>query len=356
MTEPTVTAELDRLQNSYRVRFAGHARVSRDPDELEDFLATLTALEARATVEEKERITRDRDLYAREVASIREAHAVPNAVPAARLRMWADLALHRYQRSFANQDRRTRDAQLLESLVAELESIQKEMKTLDRKAPDQNLGAAVETLDRSLEIYRNEAEAIRTARRTGTLGEQGSRFAQLANDQFEAYREHFAGQPRISRHAPILTRIIASLEELLRGMKSLRLAGLNDPSNDNNQKIVADRIEQYRKELDMIGSQQRSTPLVDRVNALGTAANKIFQEYRENFAGKDRASRDLSKLALLGEKLWPLAKEMDTLDRTADNETNSRNLRIVTDNLLLYQREWASIKEARSGAEPKAAN
>jgi hypothetical protein len=349
MTEPSVTSELDRIQNTYRVRFAGHPRVSRDPDELDELLGTLGKLEERASTEEKERIVRDRDLYSREVEEIRKAHAVPFAVPAARLRMWADLTLHRYQRSFANQDRRTRDVQLLESLVAELESVHKEMATLARKAPDQNLADAMGILDRSLEVYRNEGEAIRAARRTGTLGEQGSRFAQLANDQFEQYRENFAGQPRVSRHLPVLTRIVAALEEILRGMKSLRLAGLNDPSNDNNQKIVADRIQQYRKELDAIGALQRSTPLTDRVNALGTAANKIFQEYRENFAGKDRASRDLGKLTLLGEKLWPLAREMDTIDRTADNDTNARNLRIVTDNLLLYQREFVNIKEAKAG-------
>lgn len=351
MTEPTVTAELDRLQTSYRVRFAGHPRVSRDPDELEEIVESLGKLEERASAEEKARIERDRDLYTREVDEIRKAHAVPFAVAANRLRMWADFALNRYQRNFANQDRRTRDVQLLESLVTELEGLRKEMGNLAKKAPDQNLPQSIDVLDRSLEIYRNECEAVRTARRTGTLGEQGSRFAQLANDQFESYREHFAGQPRISRHTPVLERILASLEEILRGMKSLRLAGLNDPSNDNNQKIVADRIEQYRKELDAIGALQRSTPLSDRVNQLGTAANAVFQQYRESFAGKDRASRDLAKLTLLGEKLWPIAREMDTIDRTADNETNARNLRIVTDNLILYQREWTNIREAKAAAE-----
>lgn len=356
MNEPTVTSELDRLLNSYRVRFANHPRVSRDPDELEEFVGSLAKLEPRATDEEKARIERDRDLYAREVEAIRQAHAVPFAVPAARLRMWADFALQRYQRAFANQDRRTRDVHLLESLVSELESIRKEMTTLDKKAPDQKLGDAIQVLDRSLEIYRNEAEAIRTARRTGSLGEQGTRFAQLANDQFEVYRQLFAGQPRISRHAPVLERIVAALDEILRGMRSLRLAGLSDSANDNNQRIVADRLEQYRKELDQIGAQQRSTPLVERVNALGQAANKVFQEYRDQFSGKDRASRDLALLAQLGEKLWPIAREMDTVDRTADNDTNARNLRIVTDNLIVYHREWTAIREAKSAAQKKAVN
>ena len=95
---------------------------------------------------------------------------------------------------------------------------------------------------------------------------------------------------------------------------------------------------------------------IDRVNALGQAANAVFQEYRTHFSGKDRASRDLALLTQLGEKLWPLAREMDTLDRTADNDTNARNLRIVTDNLLVYHREWSAIKEAKAGASQKAVN
>ncbi|MCB9685310.1 MAG: hypothetical protein H6738_23070 [Alphaproteobacteria bacterium] len=348
MTEPTVNAELDRLQNRYRVRFAGHARVSRDPDELEDIVEELERLAPRATGEDAARLERDRELYANEVKAIREAHAVPGAVAAARLRMWADIQLARYNRMFAGQDRRTRDTALLEEIRDGLGRLKGEMAKLHQQAPEQGIQQAIATVDRSQKLYDDEVTAIRAVRRTGALNEQGSRFANLANDQFAVYADLFAGQPRLSRHAPTLMRIVRSLEELLQGMRSLRLAGLNDKANDGNQGIVKDRIDQYRREHEAILDLQRKTSLDERVSALATAANQVFAEYREHFANKPRASADPMKLAAIAEKLWPIAREMDVIDHEHGEERNARNLGIVTDNLALYQKEWDAIRQART--------
>lgn len=348
MTEPTVVAELDRLQNRYRVRFAGHARVSRDPDELQDIVEELDRLAPRAAGDDAERLKRDRELYANEIEAIRQAHAVPGAVASARLRMWADIQLARYNRNFAGQDRRTRDTALLEEIRDELGRIKGEMAKLHQQAPEQGMQQAIATVDRSQKLYDDEVTAIRTVRRTGTLPEQGSRFANLANDQFAIYAELFAGQPRLSRHAPTLLRVVRSLEELLQGMRSLRLAGLSDKANDGNQTIVKDRIDQYRKEHDAILDLQRRSSLADRVSALATAANQVFAEYREGFANKPRSSADPVKLTAIAEKLWPIAREMDAIDREHGEERNARNLGIVTDNLALYQKEWDAIRQARN--------
>lgn len=347
MTEPTVAAELDRIEARYRNRFAGHARVTRDPEELEDLLKELDGLRARATGEDAARLERDLTLYRNEVEAIRQAHAVPGAVPAARVRMWADLVLQRYQRSFAGQDRRTRDATLLEELRDELVRLKNDMATLHKQAPEQGLQAAIATVDRSKKLYDDEIEAIRAARRTGNLGDQGSRFATLANEQFAAYGRLFAGESRVSRHAPALLRIVHALEEIHKGMRSLRLAGMKDSSNDKNQDIVQSRIDQYRKEYQAIVSAQRDTSTADRISALATAANKVFATYRERFANKARADVDPDELNGLGERLWCLACEMDAVDRQHGDERNERNLRIVTDNLALYHREWDAIRQAR---------
>lgn len=348
MTEPTVASELDRLQNRYRVRFAGHARVSRDPDELWDIVEELDRLAPRADGEVADRLQRDRKLYADEVDAIRKAHAVPGAVAAARLRMWADIQLARYNRSFAGKDRRTRDVALLEEIRDELGRIKGEMAKLHQQAPEQGLQQAIATVDRSQKLYDDEVVAIRTVRRSGTLPEQGSRFANLANDQFALYASLFAGQSRLSRHAPILQRIVRSLDELHQGMRSLRLAGMNDSANDRNQGVVKDRIDQYRKEHQAIVDLQKRTGVDDRVSALATAANQVFAEYRENFANKARNAADPELLNTLTEKLWPIAREMDRIDQEFGDDRNARNLGIVTDNLGLYQKEWEAIRQARS--------
>src|SRR5688572_28332162 len=104
-----LAADLDRLQSRYRIRFAGHPRVTRDPEELEEMIYELDALAAQAPPALTERIASERELFDRELAAIRTAVAIPFAVPAARLRLWTDLAFQRYARTFAGHDRRSVD-------------------------------------------------------------------------------------------------------------------------------------------------------------------------------------------------------------------------------------------------------
>lgn len=341
------TADVDRLEDRYRIRFAGHPRVSRDPEELERIVADLQRLVPTADPALRDRITALSDRYTEEVAAIQAAINVPFAVPAARLRMWADLTMSRYARRFAGHDRRTRDVVLVEELSTDLTAVRTHMATMHESAPEQRLDQALVNVDSALATYRTEIEAIRTVRRTGTLADQGSRFAGLANQQFDAYTIGFAKQSRVSRHPETLERIISALEEIRRGMLSLKIAGFADATNDNNMGIVDQRLKQYRTELIAIRKVQAETPIADRVGALGNAANEVFAMYREQFSGKSRQQVDPGRLDELFERLWPVAREMDRLDSTHDDDSNARNLGLVTDNLLLYAREFAEIRKVK---------
>lgn len=343
----TTSAAIDRLEDRYRVRFAGHPRVSRDPEELERIVADLSEIGTTAGPEDTERITNLREMYTKEIAAIEAAINVPFAVAATRLRMWADLTMSRYVRKFAGKDRRTRDAALLEELVTDLHATRTAMATIHGSAPEQRLDEAIALVDRALGIYRTEAEAIRTTRRTGSFAEQGTRFAQLANAQFEAYGRYFAKQSRLSRHPPALERIIRALDEIRNVMQSLKLAGFADPNNDKNIVIVDDRLKAYRAELAAIRALHAETAIEQRIGALGVAANEVFAAYRDRFAGKPRETSDPDELDELFERLWLVARQMDALDTDHDDDTNARNLRLVTDNLLLYGRQYDAIKKAR---------
>ena len=70
-------------------------------------------------------------------------------------------------------------------------------------------------------------------------------------------------------------------------------AGLTEGSNDQNVEIVHSRLEGYRKELEEVRNAKSQAGFQDLVTKLGEAANAIFAEYRENFAGQDRGTRDL---------------------------------------------------------------
>ena len=91
-------------------------------------------------------------------------------------------------------------------------------------------------------------------------------------------------------------------------------------------------------------------PVNERVGRLGEAANGLFAQYREGFAGKDRKTRNLPALALIIEQLWPIQRSMDVVDRTNGDDANARNLSIVTDQLRTYDREYTAIAQAQEDA------
>jgi hypothetical protein len=353
-----IAAALGRIEERYRLRYAGHPRVSRDPDELEKMLSELDGLSAPDLPEElAQKLASAKELYSRELAGIREAQAVPFAVAAHRLRTWSDLSMSRYQRNFAGQDRRTRDLGLLEEIIDDLHAIRQAMRSVHGEAAGLKLDEVMANIERVLELYSKEREAIRAARRTGSLSEQGSRLAELANHQFARYTMLFAGQSRLSRHPRTLERILTALEEIRRGMQSLKLAGFNNRNNDQNITLVDERLRAFRQELGNIQKAQQGRPLGERISGLANVANEVFGAYREQFAGKARDQADPETVNRLFERLWPIAREMDKIDDAgqaseADEETNARNLRIVTDNLVLYAREFDAIRQARGAKKP----
>lgn len=354
-----LTAAVDRIENRYRARFAGHPRVSRDPEDLAAMITELDSLAGKATDEAlKARIASNRESYARELEAIRDAIAVPFALAASRLRNWTDLSMSRYQRSFAGKDRRTRDLSMLEEILDDLKAIRTATAAIHEQAPAQRLDETLQRIDRVLPLYSGEVEQIRAARRTGSLMDQGSRLATLANDQFARYTRLFAAQSRLSRHPRTLERILVALEEIRRSMQSLKLSGFVNTSNDRNIVLVDERLRAFRKELTAIREAQHKSPIADRISSLAAAANQIFNEYRDQFSGKPRSEANPDVLDQLFERLWPVAREMDQIDDTGsttdqEDTANERNLRIVVDNLVLYAREYDAVRQARGEVKPQ---
>src|SRR5262245_43547235 len=122
MSDPTAD-DLQRLEARYRARFAGHPRVTRDADELDEMLVGLDALATALTGADAARVVTLRDMWGKELEQIRLAQAVPYAVPAARLRTWGDLTISRYGRAFAGKDRQTRDIALLMEIQVDLQGV-----------------------------------------------------------------------------------------------------------------------------------------------------------------------------------------------------------------------------------------
>jgi hypothetical protein len=348
MSEQAATEALDRLEQRYNAKFAGRPRVTRDPEDLEEIVRELEQIGAEAPPSLAERVAGLRKVYGTEIEAITAARAQPFAVQAARLRLWAELSFSRYDRSFAGRDRRTRDVALLEEIVEDLTVLRGSVGAIHEQGPGLQMDLVQGQIDRAIGVYTREATEIRNVRRSGPPAEQGTRLAVLANHQFHVYTLLFAKQARVSRHPRTLTRIIGALEEIRRGMQSLQLGGFVDSSNDNNQRLVDDRLRAFRRELAEIRKAQEVAELGARVSALAAAANQIAEAYREGYSGKPREKVDPDGLVDLFEQLWQVAREMDALDREHDDEVNGRNLRIVTDNLQMYAEEYRRVLSARA--------
>lgn len=348
-------SELDQrlksLDARYRGRFAGHPRISRDPEELESILAGVddVAGDAKALgdADLDRRVQASKELYLKELEAIRDAQAAgPAAVQAHRVVTLATLTFGRYTRFFAGQNRATRNVALLEELVGDLQSYETELARLVTQGADRS--DDLTRLRNSIGIYEREAAAIRSARGSDSLPQQAQRYASLANDLFDRYRTLFANKPRISRSPAALAGLVAGLKEIHAQMLALRTRGVTGDVHAKNMALVGDRIDQWQTEQRAIADVLEKAPLTDRIGNLGGAANEVFKAYRENYAGQDRRSRDLAGLGNLIERLWYLRREMDAIDRNDGDDTNARNLSIVTDQLRSYDREYGEIARVQS--------
>jgi len=352
-TSSELTQRLQSLDARYRGRFAGHPRISRDPEELEALIAGVEEVKAEASglgdAELDQRITASAELYRKELAAVHEAQSAgPAAVQAHRIVTLATLTFGRYTRFYAGQNRATRNVGLLEELIGDLKAFETDLARLVSQGADR--GDDLNRLRESIGIYEREVLAVRSARGSDSLPQQAQRFATLANDLFDRYRTLFANKPRISRSPRALEALRKGLSEIHAQMLALRTRGVTGDAHAKNIALVSDRLDQWSKEQLAIQEVLDKAPLSDRIGNLGGAANEVFKQYRENYAGQDRRTRDLAALGKLIEELWYVQREMDSIDRDDGDDGNARNLSIVTDQLRMYDREYAEIAKVQSDA------
>ncbi|MEO0600644.1 MAG: hypothetical protein AAF211_04355 [Myxococcota bacterium] len=352
MSDADAAAVLDRLQDQYRTQFAGRARVSRDPDVMERMIDQLASVapQVAGKPELQKRWDDNNALFRKEHQAIMDARAVPGALQAHRLRQWAELCMGRYRRAFAGRNRNTRDLGLLEDIRTVLAAHRERIAALHQEAESLGLEADLQRIDETLGLCRTEAGIIRQARTQGDHAEQGTRYANLANFQFRIYAAGFAQKSRLSRDPARLLRIVKELETIAAGMARLQAAGYASEANDRNFKLVTESIRAYKTEAQAIEETLKNAQVSERIGALANAANALFSEYREGFAGQERSTRDEDELDAIIERLWHIALQMDAIDQDEGDEINERNLRLVTDNLVLYAREWEAIRTAKADA------
>lgn len=352
--------QTDEIYQRYEGHFAGKPRATRDLELLDEILGDLEDLVESAKsvlnggrdpamISLLEMARENLEIYRTERKEIVAAkERGPTSQAASRVVTRANLSFGKYHRHFAGKDRRTRDLGVLTEIIVELEGTLEEMKKLSA-AGDDALGQNVDVVAKNLELYRKEFRAIEDAQKSGALQEEADTLATLANNQFALYRQHFAGKARHTRRLGLLERMVNQLQRIKKGMKGLKRRGLVSEANDRNMEIVTQNISVYQKELKEISKAKDSLTTEQIAGSLGGAANEVMAEYREHFAGQNRATRDLEKLSLLCDQLADIAHQMRDLQRREPSEMNAKNLEIVIDSATMYEGEYRKVEEAKEG-------
>jgi len=359
----TLAQELSSIQGTYHMRFANQPRITRDLSILDDLIrraeSVKSALREVGTNgsrvgELRESVDERLSTLQEERKSIVEAQkAGPAAIEAAQLGMRANFVIFRYRRHFAGRDRATRDLTLLHEMINDLEAIQEKMIALrDAHGDFERLRRDLEVVTNQLELFQKEGDAIAQAQVVGEPEDRAGLLGTLANAQFEVYRTHFAGQPRISRRPELLIRIIGSLEYLLGEMKALHERGFREDFNKKNQEVVKERLDTYRSELEQIRTVRSEASLEEVLGSLGAAANEIMETYSQDFAGQDRATRDAITLSELCDRMGEIERQMYRLEQIGgqpDDSPYTGNLSVVRDALNMLEREHRAVREVQQG-------
>lgn len=351
--------DLESITSSYEADFAGQSRATRDVANIDNLIkrlkdvisragsipAAVQGAELAAIVEDAKSTL---ELYQNERQAILKAkEAGPIFEDFAAEATDANFVFARYGRHFAGQNRATRDVALLAEMLEELKGIQKRMSALLEEKNVADFGRDLEVVRGAITQYTSEIKEIEKAQKSGSAEEQAGLLANLANDQFAVYQNHFAGQARISRRPALLMRVIDSLKAVKSRMDGLKAGGLAEEYHDKNIGIVTERLAVYENELGEIRKARQGSALPDIMGNLGNAANEIFEEYRKGYADKSRAQVDYAQLGKICDRLGEVKRQMRDLSRAEQNEMNERNLEIVVSQLSLFESEFEEVGKAQ---------
>lgn len=358
--------ELDQITSDYEANFAGQSRATRDLGLMDQLIKRLQAVLAQVDhlpasirgpdLEAVRQGARDSlTMYQSERSAIlRAKDAGPQIEQFGEHASTANFAFAVYGRHFAGQNRSTRDAGLLAELIEDLKTCDKRMQALNKEKPSADFARDIEVVQTSLAQYQRELGEITKAQASGTPDERANLLGGLANSQFEIYATQFAGKSRPTRRPALLQRVTDNLKRIRGEMLKLKEGGFNEEFHIRNIGIVEEQVASYERELAEIRKARQSTPMADILGMLGGAANELFAEYREHFAGKDRSKVELARLARINDGLGEIRRQMLELGRVEPSESNDQNVEIVTQQLAMFESEYEAIVTAqKSQAQDK---
>lgn len=155
----------------------------------------------------------------------------------------AQSALDRYRVLFAGQPRTTGRLDILDGILGSLERSRAALVAIADEKHAQNIAV----LAQNLSSYRVERGLIAEAHDKVGMRDRTNHLGAAANQMFQLYQQHFAGQDRVTRDLKLLNDICDRLTDLAEQIASHDQAHV-EPINRKNLPIVEDRLRRYESE------------------------------------------------------------------------------------------------------------
>ncbi len=354
--------EFEEITQEYQTHYAGQSRLDRDIGRLDKLIARTG--EVVKSVQGLPDAVRSSDLntlltsatstlglYQAERREIEKAQSAgPTYSEFGELASKANFIFARYRRHFAGQSRGTRDLGQLSEMITDLDKIHVEMKRVAKAEKNPTFDTDVELVMTNKKMYEKERSEIEKAFTEGTDEDRANRLGAQANGQFAVYRVHFAGASRVSRRPVLLSRTIDTLKRILADMNALSKKGFAADFHPKNIEVVKGQLAMYEAEIEEIRKAKKTTAMDDLMGALGETANNLFQEYRDSFAGKNRAQVEREKLGSICDRLAEVLRQMDDLAAARDSDMNEGNRNIVLDQLSNFETEYEAVLTAQKNS------
>ena len=116
---------------------------------------------------------------------------------------------------------------------------------------------------------------------------------------------------------------------------------------ERNLEIVQQNLTSYQGEEDEVDRAQRGLDYGGWVKTLSEAAQKVYNDYSENFANKPRSGCDPELLCQLCDRLYDVAAQLRPFVEYSTEVEERGALLMMLDQLRLYHRELGLVREAR---------
>jgi hypothetical protein len=252
-----------------------------------------------------------------------------------------------YRKNFAGRSRISRDASMLDTLIADVQQVAVEAGSLAGAGE-----SLLPTLRDWESVYRTEREAIRGLQAQGDDAVTAARLHDAAWLSLQRYQRQFAGHRRATRDVALLAEQHSQALAALATFNALGRAQDKSWMPDTRSQLTGN-ADLYGKEVVEIRQARKSLAPDERARALATVANGQFDLWRRHFQDQPRRTRRPALLERVAGALEAVQAEMEAVrDGGVRTEAHLGNITKVKDRAAHYRRELEQVRKARAGVRP----